>query len=347
MILVQNYYKDKNPLRHLEIEKCLKENVNNHHIRKILLLIDTDVVPDTISKKIELRRVENRPTYTELFTAANEVALPDEVAIISNSDIYFDNTLGLAENIPADECYALSRWDMVRGELKPFHHSDSQDVWIMRTPIKEVESDFTMGKPGCCSGDSMVSCEVEWMVYQVSLSELFDNFNSLRFRELGLDVRIRSYDLATNEIKKNKVVAVTKSGVKEVWQIFLDSGFNLTATSDHPVLSSDNKFIPLGELKVGDSVVSMIGDGKVTSINSVGETMTYDITMEAPLSNFECNGVFVHNCDNKIAHLLNEAGYKLTNPCKTILAIHLHEGGEHNYTAKDRVPPPYLRVIPQ
>ena len=72
MILVQNYYKDKNPLRHLEIEKCLKENVNNHHIRKVLLLIDTDVVPDTVSKKIELRRVENRPTYTELFAATKK-----------------------------------------------------------------------------------------------------------------------------------------------------------------------------------------------------------------------------------------------------------------------------------
>lgn len=200
MILVQNYYKDKNPLRHLEIEKCLKENVNNHHIRKVLLLIDTDVVPDTVSKKIELRRVENRPTYTELFAAANEAALPNEVAIISNSDIYFDNTLGLAENIPADECYALSRWDMVRGELKPFHHSDSQDVWIMRVPIKDVQVGFPLGRPGS---------------------------------------------------------------------------------------------------------------------------------------------------DNGIAYYLDKSGYSVTNPCKTILAIHLHEGGEHNYTAKDRVPPPYLRVIPQ
>ncbi len=346
MILAQNYYKDKNEARQLEIDKCLEYNVANPHITKIVLLVETEARPTIESKKIEVVRVPNRPTFTELFETGNDFSSVNDVIIISNSDIYFDKTIALANEIGENECYALSRWNMVNGELVPFHHSDSQDTWIMRNPIKEVKVDFTLGKPGCCSGESIVSCEVEWMVYQISLSELFDNFNSLRFKELGLDVRIRSYDLATNEIKKNKVVAVTKSGVKEVWQITLDSGFNLTATSDHPILSSDNKFVPLGELKVGDSVVSMIGDGEVTSIHNVGETMTYDITMEAPLSNFECNGIFVHNCDNSIAHHLERAGYNVINPCKKIITIHLHDGNEHNYTAQDRVPPPYLRVLP-
>jgi hypothetical protein len=199
MILLQNYYVDKNEGRQAENDKCLEMNVANEYITKIVLLVETEARPVIQSEKIQFVEVETRPTYTDFFRIANEVSSVNDVIIISNSDIYFNESIALANNIKENECYALSRWNKVGDKLVPFHHSDSQDTWIMRSPIRDVVVDFTLGVPGC---------------------------------------------------------------------------------------------------------------------------------------------------DNSIAHHLCQAGYEITNPCRSIVTIHLHDGNEHNYTAQDRVPPPYLRILP-
>ena len=199
MILLQNYYKDKNEARQLEIDKCLEMNVANEYITKIVLLVETEARPTIQSEKIVIAPVPHRPTFTELFEMGNYHSSVNDVIIISNSDIYFNESIALANEIKPDQCYALSRWNKVGDKLVPFHYSDSQDTWIMRSPIQHVEAQFISGIPGC---------------------------------------------------------------------------------------------------------------------------------------------------DNSIAHHLCQAGYEVSNPCRSIVTIHLHDGNEHNYTAQDRVPPPYLRVLP-
>ena len=55
-------------------------------------------------------------------------------------------------------------------------------------------------------------------------------------------------------------------------------------------------------------------------------------------------------CDNAIAHELAQRGWRVTNPCQAVRAIHLHrsdyrtylDGGKKTY----RVPPPYLLIPP-
>jgi hypothetical protein len=200
MTVLQNYYQDKDEYRRGEIDLCLQKNVENPYISKIILIVETEARPSIESDKIEIVEWHRRPTYTDCFQIANEKCGDGEIVAICNSDIYFNHTISLAFNITDDECYALSRWDDIHGQLKPFHHSDSQDVWIMRTPIANILNTSVLGVPGC---------------------------------------------------------------------------------------------------------------------------------------------------DNRIAFLLNEAGYKLTNPCKSIYALHIHGHSKHNYTAADRVAPPYLRVNPE
>jgi len=52
----------------------------------------------------------------------------------------------------------------------------------------------------------------------------------------------------------------------------------------------------------------------------------------------------VPGCDNKIAYLLQEAGYVVTNPSTTIKTYHLHLSGIRHYNAKYRVPRPRINV---
>lgn len=53
----------------------------------------------------------------------------------------------------------------------------------------------------------------------------------------------------------------------------------------------------------------------------------------------------VPGCDNRLAHELKQAGYTVTNPCRTVRVIHRHLG-EKGYNRRTVVPPPYQFVDP-
>lgn len=55
----------------------------------------------------------------------------------------------------------------------------------------------------------------------------------------------------------------------------------------------------------------------------------------------------VPGCDNRIAHEIKKAGYQLTNPSKSIHALHYHTSQVRNYTSQTpAIPQPYHYVQP-
>jgi hypothetical protein len=54
----------------------------------------------------------------------------------------------------------------------------------------------------------------------------------------------------------------------------------------------------------------------------------------------------IPGCDNKIAKLMAEQGYKLKNPGKQIVSAHYHLSGFRNYSNNDRIHGPYLCLVP-
>ena len=53
-------------------------------------------------------------------------------------------------------------------------------------------------------------------------------------------------------------------------------------------------------------------------------------------------------CDNRLAHEIEKAGYKLTNPSLSVKTIHLHSVDRRNHkrTEDNTVPPPYTVIQP-
>ena len=51
----------------------------------------------------------------------------------------------------------------------------------------------------------------------------------------------------------------------------------------------------------------------------------------------------IPGCDNRIAYELYDAGYKMVNPCKSIVTFHHHESAKRN-GAKSMVSPPYMLI---
>src|ERR1700743_100334 len=128
-----NYYQDKNPIRQKEIDFCLLKNLNNNLINTIII------------------NSQDRLTFKFFFDRINKVTTDNDINMVCNSDIFFDESIGLAEKISTDQCFALSRWDMLSdGSVKHYFRPDSQDTWIFRGKIKQnVFSDFNLGYRGC------------------------------------------------------------------------------------------------------------------------------------------------------------------------------------------------------
>jgi hypothetical protein len=107
------------------------------------------------SPKIHRIVRKNRPSYQNIFEYCNE-HMKNEICIVANADIIFDDTLRYFKNIDMTmQFYALSRWEISTNdgknwEIEPYENAASQDVWIFKTPVLSSDSmNYTMGKPGC------------------------------------------------------------------------------------------------------------------------------------------------------------------------------------------------------
>ncbi len=88
---------------------------------------------------------EGRPTFSEMF----RMCKPDRVNCIANSDIAFDETIRLAEDIGPRQAYALSRWDVdPTGAARHWAHCDSADTWVIFGQAERIDVPWPMGTAG-------------------------------------------------------------------------------------------------------------------------------------------------------------------------------------------------------
>lgn len=132
--LFYNYYEDKNPGKRQEIDACLNKNIDNP-------LFDIVIIG-----------ADEKPTFDFMFQAINRLASDNDVSIICNSDVFFDDSIKLALNVQANQIYALSPWNYIRQNYTTFSNSsDMQNAWIVKGKINNVSANFQMDKPGASS----------------------------------------------------------------------------------------------------------------------------------------------------------------------------------------------------
>src|SRR5210317_1317842 len=128
--LFTSYYQDT-PERQAELDLCLKNNLNNPLIDRVVILGDKYDHPKAVC--IE----HDRPTYADFFKLANQVG--SEYSILANSDIYFDGSLSKLFGVGFHNTFlAISRHDIKGGRRVLFDASGwgrkgwSQDAWIWK-----------------------------------------------------------------------------------------------------------------------------------------------------------------------------------------------------------------------
>jgi hypothetical protein len=165
MFLITTYYISSNEDRNNEIKKCLEKNIENKYIQKIYLLNDKiyDLSFIKNNSKIEQIIISLEKDYILNYKDAINFInnnLKNKICILSNSDIYFDNSLSKInlKNI-SNNLFALLRYDEdIDGNKKIFTRfneprDDSQDSWIFKSPLKIDYSkiDFSFRTLGCDS----------------------------------------------------------------------------------------------------------------------------------------------------------------------------------------------------
>jgi spore maturation protein CgeB len=152
-----NYYVDKDEDRNKELVECYRKNVSGDQIDKVYLIVDskTDLggiyAVESGAAKVKTIKLERRPTFLDFYSYINIYSGDDDINIIANSDIYFDETLDIVDKLDMTmKCFALSRWDVLANGATQLHmHRDSQDVWIFKGKItKYINGWFGLGLRG-------------------------------------------------------------------------------------------------------------------------------------------------------------------------------------------------------
>ncbi len=149
--LYTTFYYEKDEARSHELLTCIKNNINNPSIASVTVFNEGESIKH-FSVKIKEQVISKRPTYTDFIEYINANINNEDIHIIANTDIFFDQNIALLKQVMSDEdCFALSRWDTTEGD-KPllYNHNDSQDAWIFKGPIKKnLKAHFPLGVPRC------------------------------------------------------------------------------------------------------------------------------------------------------------------------------------------------------
>lgn len=182
MNLLIEYFKSPDYQRHSEYLTCIHENLENEFIDKIYIFISDDSNLNFTSKKIKVVKRKVRPTYKDLFEFCN-TNLKDEICIISNGDIIFDDSLSILNETNLDNIFvALTRWEVFCENnewcIAPFNNSSSQDSWIFKSPIKTTdEMEFNLGKPGCDNKIAKLMADLEYEVRNPGLQIITSHYH--------------------------------------------------------------------------------------------------------------------------------------------------------------------------
>jgi hypothetical protein len=175
--LVQQYYKPGVARRRKEIDACLKANVENPLIDRIVLLNEEACLPaPAAAGKVEERVIGKRLTYADVFRwIAAEAGATGAIVAFANSDVFLDtsSTRLLWSADLTNKFLALLRWDVegtdaaAQAAAKLFGpRPDSQDCWVVaadsvRAAFKDEASfaglDFPFGQGGC---DNAITLEL-------------------------------------------------------------------------------------------------------------------------------------------------------------------------------------------
>lgn len=181
--LFMEYYLTKNEFRQKEIDFVLITNLQQKNLDHLYIIVHNKAEEAKVNSLSSILRESHttpniilisnpRPTYGELFRIINQYAREDDINILANSDIAFDETIAAVKRLRSNEAVALSRYNLqeytlpLRGELES-ETKWTQDVWIIRGKAPGIleKVDFTTGILRCDNRIAHILVEAGYKVF--------------------------------------------------------------------------------------------------------------------------------------------------------------------------------------
>jgi hypothetical protein len=148
------YWSSPDKERNREVLSTISNNIKSGLFDTIHIFSEPDSVEDLSVEQENVQIiVAPRRTYQDVFDYSNTRFFSEEnINILANSDIEFDSSIVLADQISTKDFLALTRYDTETNELEPSQYipySDSQDVWVWRGINRLKGCDFHLGVLGC------------------------------------------------------------------------------------------------------------------------------------------------------------------------------------------------------
>lgn len=148
--LFTTWYPCGDAQRRAELAEALQRNLDCAALDQVCILREGAAELPLASDKLVVREATGRPTFDDFWAWMDEVNDADDLAIVANSDIWFDASIGLAKtHLSPGQCWALARWDCVQTPPVLFDRNDSQDAWVLRGQPRPINGDFFLGAPRC------------------------------------------------------------------------------------------------------------------------------------------------------------------------------------------------------
>jgi hypothetical protein len=160
--LLTMLYNEQNNERRQEFITCMEHNLCHPSINHIHVFFDTNgnaannkLLEYLKTKAISITYIKGRATFDDFYGLAQR-QYPDSAIILSNADIYFDETLTLLEKYDLSNTFiALTRWDVNKDKAESLAYSSwntaiqqfvpfsgksySQDTWIFKIPLPKFQ----------------------------------------------------------------------------------------------------------------------------------------------------------------------------------------------------------------
>ncbi len=136
MNLFINYYRDNSEARQQEIDYCLQQHLSNGYLKNIICLCEPEChsALSQFSGFDKLRLFDSsRATFNDMFLRMRNY--PNNINIICNNDIYFDESLKMVNDYAhPSRVLALTRIEVLDKDglytARKASPENSQDVWI-------------------------------------------------------------------------------------------------------------------------------------------------------------------------------------------------------------------------
>ena len=195
--LVTQFYDPGKGKRRVEIEECLKKNLECSAVDRVILLNEKPM--GQVHGKIQEKVIGKRLTYADVIRWIYDEAPENVIVAFANADIFLDGdswrVLWSTDLITKPKFLALLRWD-VQGvsaadieKAKLFGpRADSQDTWVVSAKaIKSVTWDwaalnFPFGQGGCDNAITLEMFKQRFLIANPSLSLRTYHYHSSEVR---------------------------------------------------------------------------------------------------------------------------------------------------------------------